>query len=158
MGNSSLNEREAFVVLKQCFEIRPAILGLEIEDPKIKSDELGIKFCDQVIEGALEFLVVEGVGESAIDGSFAIMLDAHAVAKSLEEFLLAFHEVNLEKMFADGVAGAKFKRFVKPGDLLGHRLFLDENGAQIAVGGQGGNRRLVELTVILSDPEEHIAD
>ena len=86
------------------------------------------------------------------------MIDLHAIAKSNQKLLLTFHEINLEKVLPDGVAGLKFERFVKPGDLICDRFFFNENRTKIPVCGKSGDRRFVELTVIFPDPEKHVAD
>ena len=47
---------------------------------------------------------------------------------------------------------------MKPGNLIGDRFFLNENGAKIPVCSEGGDRRFVELAVTFPDPEKHVAD
>lgn len=113
---------------------------------------------DERIDGGLEFFIIKTVRKRAFDRAFAVVFDAHAVTKSDEKFLLPLHEVNLKEMLADGVAGFKFQSFVKPGNLICDRFFLDENGAELPVCGECGDRRFIKLTVIFPDPEKHVAD
>lgn len=86
------------------------------------------------------------------------MLDPHAIAKSDQKVLLTFHEVNLEKVFPNGVAGFELECFVKPRDLICDRFFLNKNRTKIPVCSEGGDRRFVELAVAFPDPEKHVAD
>ena len=60
------------------------------------------------------------------------MLDAHAITKIDEKSLLPLHEVDLEEVLADVGVTAELEGFVEPCNLLGNRLFLHENGAEVA--------------------------
>jgi len=84
--------------------------------------------------------------------------DAHAVAEHGQQRLLAGHQVGLEQVFADGLAGVKLEGFVNPGVLLGHGFLLDENGAELAVSGEGGDGRVVDIPVVGAKPIEDLSD
>ncbi len=59
------------------------------------------------VDGGFKFCVIESLWEGFFDRSFAVVLDSHAVAESFQEILLTFHEVDLEEVLSDGVAGAE---------------------------------------------------
>lgn len=96
---------------------------------EVEGDEFWVVATDEGVDGGFEFWVIESFREGAVYGSFAIVFDAHAIAESDEDVLLAFHEVDLEKVLSHGVAGAEFERLVKPSDLFRDRFSLYENRA-----------------------------
>ena len=67
------------------------------------------------------------------------MFNAHAIAETLKNLLLALHEVGLENVLADGVACFRLEGFVKPGELVSDGLFLDENGPEATGRSESGN-------------------
>ncbi len=97
-------------------------------------------------------------GKIADDGALAIVRDAHAVAEHGEQRLLAGHQVGLQEVLADGVAGLELEGFVNPGVLLGHGFFLDEDGAELAVCGKGGDGGPVNIPVVGAEPIEDLGD
>ena len=48
--------------------------------------------------------------------------------------------------------------FVNPGVLLGQGFFLDENRAELAVAGKGGDGGLVNIAVVGAEPIEDLGD
>ena len=72
--------------------------------------------------------------------------------------MLGGHQVGLEQVLADGVAGVELERFVDPCVLLDHRFLLDENGAELAVSGKGGDGRVVDIPVVGAKPIEDLSD
>ena len=150
-----LGEGDAVVLVDELGEVFPAGEGLLVEDVQVEGDELGIVFAEEGIDGGLEFGVVEGFGEVLLHGAFAVVGDAHAVAEVDEEGLLAFHEPDLEEVFADDVLVAELEGLVEPGDLVGDGFFLDEDGAQLAVLGEAGDGGLVEIPFLLAEVEKH---
>ena len=61
-------------------------------------------------------------------------------------------------MFADGVAGFELQCFVDPCVLLDHGFFIDEDGTQLPVFGQGGNDGAVHVAIVGAEPIEHFGD
>ena len=51
----------------------PAIGGLEVEDAKIEGDDFWVVLGKKVVDGALQFVVVEGLGKGTFHGAFAIV-------------------------------------------------------------------------------------
>ena len=135
--NRELRESESLVVLENLSEAVPAVLGLQVENLEIKSDELGVIFLDESVDGRFELIAIECLRKCAVDGSFSVVLDAHAIAEGDEKFLLPLHEVDLEEVLADGVARTELQSLVKPCNLIRYRFFLYENGTKMAVGGEG---------------------
>ena len=86
------------------------------------------------------------------------MGDAHAIAEHREQRLLASHQVSLEQVLADGIAGDEFESFLNPCVLICHRFLLNENGPQLAIGGKGGNGGFINVFVVGAEPIEHLAD
>lgn len=113
---------------------------------------------EESFNGSLEFFVIENFRKSSFHGSFAIMLDAHAVAESDQEFFLTLHEPDLEEVFSDGVAGLKLKGFVHPGDLINDGFLFDKNGTELTIRGEAGDGSFVESAVVFPEPLEHVRD
>ena len=61
-------------------------------------------------------------------------------------------------MLADGVARFELQGFVDPCVLLGHGLFLDEDRAELAVSGKGGDGRAIHIFVVGAEPIEDLRD
>jgi len=113
---------------------------------------------EESFDGSLEFFVIENFRKGSFHGSFAIVLDAHAVAESDQEFFLALHEPDLEEVFPDGVAALELEGFVHPGDLINDGFFFDKNGTELAIRGEAGDGGFVESAVVLPDPLKHVRD
>ena len=86
------------------------------------------------------------------------MRDTHAIAKHREQGLLASHQISLQQVLADGLAGMKLEGFVNPGILLDQRFFLNENGAQLAIPCQRGDGGFVNILIIGAEPIKHLSD
>ena len=125
---------------------------------KIEGDDLWVVGSDKSIDSGLELLAIQGFGKISFNGSFAIMLDAHAIAESFQEFLMSLHEIHLKEMFANVVAGAEFESLVEPGNLVGDGLFFNKDRAKTPVGSEGGYGRLIEFALVFPNPEKHVAD
>ena len=123
---------------------------------EIESDEFGVVTFEESFDGAFQLLVIEGVGQGAFDRSLTVVLDAQAIAEGDEQLLLSLHKISLKEVLTDGVAGAELERFVKPCDLLGHRLLFHKDRAELPCGGQAGHGGLVKLAFVFPEPEEHV--
>lgn len=129
-------QREPLVSFQLRIELGPSASGLQVEAGKVEGHELRIEFRKQGLDALVEFGGIECFGQFAVHCAFAVVRDAHAVAESGEHFLLASHEVGLEKVFADSVAGLDHQQAVNPCVLILERFFLDEDRAQFPMGGE----------------------
>lgn len=153
-----LREREARVGFEFFVEFGPTPGDLHVEAMEVDGEELRIEDVDQAVDRGGEALGIELLREVADDRAFAVVWDSHAVAEHREERLLAGHQVGLEQVLADGVAGLEFESFMNPCVLLGHGFFLHKDRAELAVVGKGGDGGLVDIPVVGAEPIEDLSD
>ena len=85
---------------------------------QVDGEEFRVEDIDEAVDGGVETLGIEFLRQIADDGAFAIVRDAHAIAEHGEKRLLAGHQVGLQQVLADGVAGVQFERFVDPNNRI----------------------------------------
>lgn len=151
-------KREPLIGLQLFIKLGPAAWDLHVKAVEINSENLGIENVHQAVDGAGEASGIEFFRQITDDGAFAIVWDSHAVTEHREQGLLAGHEVGLQQMLADRIAGLEFQGFVDPRVLLGHGFFLDENWAQLAVSGKGGDGGSVNILIVGAEPIEDLSN
>lgn len=128
---------------------------MQVEDTEVERDHFRVVLRKKVVDGRFQLFIIEGLGKRSLNGTFSIVGYGHAVAESDEEFLLSFHEPDLEKVLANGVARAEFESFVDKGDLVGDRFFFHKNRAEIPACGEAGDGCFIKLAFVVPNPGEH---
>ena len=151
-----LRQREIRIVGEALAQVRPAPFLLHIEDVQVKAHDLGIVVLHQFGNAGVQTLVIENLGQIAVDGAFAIVQDAQRVAKGAEHGLMAGHEPGLEQVLAQGVRGTELQGLENPFVLIRHGLLGDVNRTKFAGIGQGGDAMLVNVFIVRPEPIEHL--
>ena len=86
------------------------------------------------------------------------MWDAHAIAEHSKQGLLAGHQIGLQQVLADGVAGLELEGFVYPCVLLYRGFFLDEDRAELAIPGEGCDCGPIHVLVVGAEPIEDLCN
>ena len=125
---------------------------------KVESEQLGIEDACEAVDGGAEALGIELFRQIADHRALAIVRDSKAVTEHAQERLLGSHQIGLQQLFADGVAGVELEGFVDPRVLIAERFFLDENRTQLAVRGESGDCGFVNIAVVGAEPIEDFSD
>ena len=112
-------------------------------------------FCEEAVDRGGELGGIE-IFREVVDGTFAIVFDSDVVEEFDEHFRMAAREPDLENALRRFVAELELKSFVSPLHLLLEGLFLNEDGAEFFLGGQGSDRGLVERLILFANGRENL--
>ena len=125
---------------------------------QVDGEQLRLEDIDQAVDGGVETGGIEILRQVSDDRALAIVRDSHAVAEHREQRLLAGHQVGLQEMLTDGFTRFEFEGFMNPRVLLDHGFFLDENGTQLAIRGEGGDGGFVNVPIVGAEPIKNLSD
>lgn len=123
---------------------------------EVESDEGGFVLLEQGIDSCFEFTGVEGFRKIAFNMAFAVVGDIERIAKGNQHIFLALHEVGLEQVPCNHVAGLELEILMHPCKLFCDRFLLEEGQAKLTVGCETIEGGFVEIAIRFAHPHEYV--